>query len=316
MIEQPEISICIPAYKNTVFLARLLDSIAYQSFKNYEVVISDDSNDSTVEDFVSSYRDIEDIRYFRNVPALGTPENWNEGIRQAKGKWIKLMHDDDWFTSPNALQFFSNASAANPSCSFFFSAFQNVMHETGEEEVVRCSWFDLLILKWSPLHLFKRVYVGNPSCTFIKGEIRDWYDSRFKFVVDFEYYIRLITKFRSYQYIDEVLINVGFNNEQVTKYTFLVPTVQVPENLLLLEKLTPKILRNILVYDYYWRMFRNLKIRNLKEIKVYYSPAIHPLIEQMVYFQRKNSLSILKIGVASKILMLISFLRSQFTSVR
>ena len=42
MAEPSLISICIPAYKHPDFLKRLLDSISIQSFKNFEVIISDD----------------------------------------------------------------------------------------------------------------------------------------------------------------------------------------------------------------------------------------------------------------------------------
>ncbi|HEX8332172.1 MAG TPA: glycosyltransferase [Segetibacter sp.] len=313
-IEQVEISICIPAYKNTVFLDRLLNSIADQTFKNYEVVVTDDSPDDTVERYISSFTKLAHIKYFRNNPALGTPENWNEGIRRATGKWIKIMHDDDWFATPSALQEFHDAAVANPECPFLFSAFQNVMLDSGQVNIVKCNRLDLIMLKWSPLHLFKRVYVGNPSCTFIRRDVNELYDSRFKFVVDFEFYIRLIRKFNSYGYLDKVLINVGFNDEQVTKYTFLVPEVQIPENLLLLNKLKPSILRNIFVYDYYWRMFRNLKIRQVQEVKKFHGEEINPLIHQMLDFQGRTPSSLLQIGLSSKTVMFVSYLRSLFIS--
>ena len=45
----PLISICIPAYKRAAFIKRLLDSIAIQSFQDYEVVITDDSPGDDVE---------------------------------------------------------------------------------------------------------------------------------------------------------------------------------------------------------------------------------------------------------------------------
>ena len=47
------------------------------------------------------------IRYFKNADQLGTPENWNEGLRKASGDWIKIMHDDDWFTGPESLHIFT-----------------------------------------------------------------------------------------------------------------------------------------------------------------------------------------------------------------
>jgi glycosyltransferase involved in cell wall biosynthesis len=99
----PFISVCIPAYKRTEFLKRLLDSLMIQNFKNFEVVITDDSPGNDVKTLVQGYSELP-IKYFRNEHALGTPENWNEGLRQAKGGWIKIMHDDDWFTNESICQ--------------------------------------------------------------------------------------------------------------------------------------------------------------------------------------------------------------------
>ena len=101
MSNLPLISICIPAYKRIEFLQRLFNSIAIQTYKDYEVIITDDSPDESVSTFIKNYGAIDNVLYFRNLITLGTPENWNESIRKASGTWIKLMHDDDWFAKEN-----------------------------------------------------------------------------------------------------------------------------------------------------------------------------------------------------------------------
>src|ERR1700709_1959716 len=100
------ISICIPAYKNAPFMQRLLDSIAMQSFTDFEVVVTDDSPGTEVQEVCRQYENKFPLLYQKNPTALGTPENWNEGISKASGQWIKLMHHDDWFASSNSLQQF------------------------------------------------------------------------------------------------------------------------------------------------------------------------------------------------------------------
>ena len=47
-----KVSICVPAYKNPVGVERLLGSIKVQSFTDYEVVVTDDSPDGSVEEVV------------------------------------------------------------------------------------------------------------------------------------------------------------------------------------------------------------------------------------------------------------------------
>ena len=69
------ISICIPAYKRIDYLKRLLCSIEIQKFKDYEVIISDDSNDDSVAALLKNFNGRFEIKYFKNEKALGTPAN-------------------------------------------------------------------------------------------------------------------------------------------------------------------------------------------------------------------------------------------------
>ena len=126
MTETVLISICIPAYKRVDFLKRLLDSIEIQRFRSFEVVVTDDSPDENVQLLCAAFREKFSLHYQRNTSPLGTPENWNEAIRLAKGKWIKLMHDDDWFASADSLQAFAEAVGKHPNGRFFFSAYRNL----------------------------------------------------------------------------------------------------------------------------------------------------------------------------------------------
>lgn len=288
----------------------MLNSILEQTFHDYEIIITDDSPDDGVQDLVKNYSNYRNIRYYKNHPSLGTPENWNASIRYATGKWIKLMHNDDWFSSKDALMRFVRATEQYPAKDFFFAAFQNITEITGGRQIVKCNLYDLLFLRLSPLHLFRRVYVGNPSCTLIRNGLNMYYDNRFKFVVDFEYYIRCFRHLSGYKYIDEVLLNIGFHDEQVTKYTFLVPEVQLPENITLLKKLGHKILRNPVVYDYYWRMFRNLGIRSEQQVKTYYEGHIPFLLQRMIIAQTRVPQKLLKIGFISKPYMFLNYLLS------
>ncbi len=110
MSSQPFISICIPAYKRTQYLQRLLRSIAEQTFNNFEVIVSDDSNDDSVKKLIAQFENQFSLKYWQNQTSLGTPANWNAAIQKAAGEWIKLMHDDDWFATPSALQQFADAT--------------------------------------------------------------------------------------------------------------------------------------------------------------------------------------------------------------
>lgn len=311
MREQPFISICIPVYKEVSFLKRLLKSIQEQTYKNFEVVVTDDTPDNSVGDFLQAYDANFEMRYVRNEPSLGTPENWNSGMRLAAGAWIKIMHGDDWFASPDSLLYFANATK-DTSSRFIFCGYQNVFEATGKKEVHQLGLFHKYLIKKSRLNLFKANYIGNPSCTMIKGDLNLFYDNRFKWVVDFEFYMRVLEQERSFFYINKPLINVGIHPAQVTGYTFRKPEVELPENHMILETYGVGILKNIFVYDYFWRLYRNLGIRKVSDISDYYVGPIARPVERIMAGQKVIPLTILKIGVFSKLLMAVSYMKFRF----
>jgi glycosyltransferase involved in cell wall biosynthesis len=305
------ISICIPVYKRVDFLKRLLDSIRIQTFRNFEVVVTDDSPGTEIEEFSGQYRQFFPVRYFRNQISLGTPENWNEGIRQARGEWIKLMHDDDWFADTNSLNAYVTAIQQYPNTGLFFSAYENHFLDFNSTEKMRASPFRLWqLVKW-PATLISRNVIGAPSVTIFKKDLGIYYDNRLKWLVDIDYYARVVpvTKVR---YINKILVNIGLGHHQVTQDCFRQRPVEIPENFYVLNKWGIDKLKHILVYDAWWRLMRNLKIRNRKDIEDsgYHGP-IHKVLTNMIGRQCKIPDSLINIGFVSKLFMFASYLQDR-----
>ncbi|HSN61825.1 MAG TPA: glycosyltransferase family A protein, partial [Ferruginibacter sp.] len=161
----PLISICIPAYKRVHYLQRLLDSISIQTFRDFEVIITDDSPDDSVEKLIAPYYQKFSIVYHHNPQAKGTPANWNEGIARANGEWIKLIHDDDWFAQPNSLAIFAEHTKKGKK--FIFAAYANRANINTAKDIKRLqhSWKQRIINE--PMTLLAYNVVGPPSVTLI-----------------------------------------------------------------------------------------------------------------------------------------------------
>jgi glycosyltransferase involved in cell wall biosynthesis len=306
------ISICIPAYKRIDYLKRLLCSIEIQKFKDYEVIISDDSNDHSVEELLKNFNGRFEIKYFKNEKALGTPANWNHAISKATGEWIKLMHDDDWFDNEHSLEKF--ALARNNNNKFIFSAYTNKTELTNNiEKKFFKENLKTIILK-NPLSLLAKNSIGPPSVTLFHNSIKDKYDEGLKWRVDIEYYIRNISKGIEFTYINELLINVGVSESQVTNYCLNVPSVEIPEMYILLSKYGTSPLKNIMVYDAYWRILRNTHIHSKSKLESFGQTDWPAVILSMVELQSKFNQSTLRNGVISKTLMSISYIYNQLKS--
>lgn len=89
------VSICIPTYQRHKLLGEAIDSCLQQTYKNIEVLVSDDSKDDVTEDFVKNTSLDRPIRYWHNKPRLGQANNVNQLFTNAKGDRLILLHDDD-----------------------------------------------------------------------------------------------------------------------------------------------------------------------------------------------------------------------------
>ena len=306
----PLISICIPAYKRTEFLKRLLDSVCIQDFKDFEVILTDDSPGNEVQELCIGYQNKFPLFYFRNDQPSGTPENWNEAIRKAKGQWIKLMHDDDWFNNEHSLRVFVDATKNNAEALFVFSAYRNIYLDEDKQEDVFANSFWYKLLKRNPSILLSKNIIGPPSVVLHRNDGKFFYDKKLKWLVDIDFYIRYLQSAKAV-YLQRALVNVGMSSLQVTKETFRVRKVEIPENFYLLDKIGSTQLKNILVYDAWWRLIRNLGIRNEKDVQDGgYTGVLPTVIKDMIHRQSKISLKILKIGFFSKIYMCLCFIVS------
>ena len=301
----PFISICIPAYKRVNYLKRLLASIEIQSFTNFEVIISDDSDDNSVEALIKEFSNKFAIFYFKNEKPLGTPANWNHAISKARGEWIKLIHDDDWFAEANSLEQFANLTKSNSK--FIISAYANSDEETKKNEVVLFPTDSKKGILKNPLLLLAKNIIGPPSVTLFHCSIKEEYDERLKWRVDMEYYIRIIAQEKDFVVINEPLIHVGISESQVTNSCLNIPSVEIPEIYILLSKYGTKPLRNIFVFDAYWRILRNTNIKSAEQLDSFGQKAWPIVIINMVMVQANFSQSLLKIGPVSKLLMALSY---------
>lgn len=99
MIQEPLISVVIPAYNAEKFIVKTLDSVMAQTFKNYELIIVDDGSSDQTAKVVEEYLKKHDLRgqciRQQNKKIAGAR---NTGMRAATGELIALLdHDDSWY---------------------------------------------------------------------------------------------------------------------------------------------------------------------------------------------------------------------------
>lgn len=213
------VAICIPTYEKKELLERALKSIDKQSYKDYFVVITDNSETDDVENFINSYISENknyELIYIHNERQLGASGNTNKSIDIAVkngAKLIKILHEDDWFTDENALQKFVDCFV-NDNNDIVFSANYEVYADGITKHV--CQEKELQRIIKEHTYLFRANPLGAPSNMMFRiNEQR--FDSEYTWLLDVDFYIRIL-KNSNLKYINEPLISIGHDGEQLTNY--------------------------------------------------------------------------------------------------
>jgi glycosyltransferase involved in cell wall biosynthesis len=104
-IADPYFSICIPQYNRTSFLLECLRSMAVQTFRDFEVCISDDCSTDAREQEVLDFLEQSDLSYVYRRQARNSryDANLRASIALARGEFCLLLGNDDQLSSPDSL---------------------------------------------------------------------------------------------------------------------------------------------------------------------------------------------------------------------
>ena len=96
--KNPKVTIGLAVYNGEKFIRKRLDNILSQTFNDFELIISDDSTDSTPEICQEYAKRDKRIRYIHQKKNMGWIWNFLYVLREAKGKYYTHTGVDDWFS--------------------------------------------------------------------------------------------------------------------------------------------------------------------------------------------------------------------------
>jgi glycosyltransferase involved in cell wall biosynthesis len=204
---EPLFSVVMPTYNGEKYLPRALESLLQQNDPSMEVIAVDDgSSDQTVE-ILKSYEGRLNIKVVLR-PHQG---NWvvstNEGLRQAQGRYVGFLHQDD-FWLPHRLSRLREVMSAHPALPVYLHAVRFVDEHECSLGLWRCPLPDRSPVPpstWFP-RLLVQNFIAIPAPIFVRAlfERMGPLKEELTYTADWAFWLRLATE-NSACYLNEPL---------------------------------------------------------------------------------------------------------------
>jgi glycosyltransferase involved in cell wall biosynthesis len=91
-----KVSILIPVYNRSKYIAECIQSAWDQTFTDIEIVIVDNASDDGTWEICVKYAALDNrVRIFRNKTNIGPVRNWIRCAQEARGEYSKILFSDD-----------------------------------------------------------------------------------------------------------------------------------------------------------------------------------------------------------------------------
>ena len=206
------LSVCIPTYEmngqGVRFLKESFDKLANQTLRDFDVVISDHSQDSLIKDLCATYADTLEIHYYQNTENRGSSSaNINTAIKYATGRLIKVLFQDDFLYDKNSLQTTVDAFDIQKDhwliSSYIHTQDGVVFYNTHTPRYTH------------DIHLGHN-RIGTPSALTIKNENVPFFDEQLIWLMDGEYYKRLYGAYGAPKILQRITVVNRVGIHQVT----------------------------------------------------------------------------------------------------
>lgn len=191
-MSEPLVSICIPSYemngKGKEFLERIFKSLENQTYKKFEIVVSDHSKDSILQVLCYEWSFKFDVKYLQFKEKFGSSSaNANNCIKNSNGEIIKILCQDDYFYDKNSLE-------KTVKC------FDNKEVKWVVSKYIHTSdginLFNIHAPRWNDNILFNNS-IGTHSCLSFLNDNETYFDENLIWFMDCELYHGLKIKYGS-----------------------------------------------------------------------------------------------------------------------
>lgn len=186
--ETPTVSVVIPAYNAAWCVAKAIDSVLAQDYRDFELIVVDDGSTDDTAAVLASYGDA--IRVIRK-PNGGLSSARNAGIAAARSEFIAFLDADDWWL-PGKLRLQMSSMRQNANIGFSSTTARVVDPDGNLVNIWACAHWDGPFL----VHLFgsNADVAGSGSAVIARRSLFDQvggFDETLRSLEDIDMWMRL-----------------------------------------------------------------------------------------------------------------------------
>jgi alpha-1,3-rhamnosyltransferase len=218
------VSVIITTYNSSPFLIETLDSVSKQTWKELELIVTDDCSGDVSVEICRKWLDKNGQRFVRveiitSPKNSGVPASANRGLRAAKGNWIKFLGADDTL-EPRCIEDNMEWITLHPEVKVLFSRIkifkdtfktQNLLETTPNipydsngilsPSKSALSQYKMLLLS-DRIHFTPSVFLNREVLVSLGG-----FDEEFKMFEDYPLWLNLTKKGYKLYFMDRVTVN-------------------------------------------------------------------------------------------------------------
>ncbi len=189
---KPRVTIVTVNRNDAAGLARTLDSVRAQTFRDFEhVVIDGASTDGSVDEIRAR---ADGLAYWTSEPDGGIYAAMNKGWRRARGEYVNFLNSGDWLAAPDVLE---RVFAREPvSADVVYGDSLRPAGAGGFREVPQPEnpTPGLFFLRWGVCH--QTVFYRREMLAALGG-----YDERYRILGDWDFDVRALLAGRSWRHL-------------------------------------------------------------------------------------------------------------------
>jgi len=194
------ITVCIPVYEQRglgyEFLKNSLEALSEQTYKDFDVVVSDNSTYWAKDTMRGICNQYPFVTYVHN-PIIGMSENTNFALKHATGNLVKVLFQDDYLPNEQALETIAKNFTEDVKWLI-----------TGSNTNPNPYWTDDITTGNNKL--------GSPSALTMRREDMMLFDEPMTWLLDCDLYQRLYDKYGVPKIVKGDWVTLGIGDHQIT----------------------------------------------------------------------------------------------------